>query len=49
MYSSVFSWRQNNTAESSSLRSGASSVFHVDVVVAHSRGGNGKSVQFDKS
>ena len=30
MYSTVFSWRRNDTAESSSLRSGAGSAFHVD-------------------
>ena len=30
IYSSVFSWRRNDMAESSSLRSGAGSAFHVD-------------------
>ena len=30
MNSSVFSWRRNDIAESSSLRSGAGSAFHVD-------------------
>jgi len=29
MYSSVFSWRQNDTTESSSLRSGAGSAFQL--------------------
>jgi len=29
MHSSVFSWRRNDTAESSSLRSSAGSAFHV--------------------
>jgi len=30
MYSLVFSWRRNDMAASSSLRSGAGSTFHVD-------------------
>jgi len=30
MYSSVFSWRRNDMRESSSLRTGAGSAFHVD-------------------
>jgi len=30
MYSSVFSWRRNDMAESSSLRSAADSAFQVD-------------------
>jgi len=40
MYSSVFSWRRNDTAESSSFRSGAGGAFHVDCLATAKLRGN---------